>query len=108
MNSERSQRAKEVIQQIIATVKINLNDKHCYMGRNPDDMSPWGLFFAYRICAYHTCTTGRETFGSDLAKVAKNMRDTFCMIDKRWNVAGIQHLLRLLLQSCYKPDLIYY
>ncbi|KAF4951796.1 hypothetical protein F66182_18461, partial [Fusarium sp. NRRL 66182] len=68
---ERSQRAQEVIQQIIATVKLNMTDKHCYVGRNPDDMSPWGLFFAYRICAYQIANNSQGTCSPDSDKVAK-------------------------------------
>ncbi|KAF3403264.1 hypothetical protein DPV78_003533, partial [Talaromyces pinophilus] len=86
---ERSQHAQEVIQQIIATVKLNLTDRNCFMGRNPDDMSPWGLFFAYRICAYHISRIGQGTCSSDLDKVAKSMRETFSTMDKRWNLAGV-------------------
>ncbi|KAI7975029.1 hypothetical protein EIK77_001889 [Talaromyces pinophilus] len=92
ISTERSQHAQEVIQQIIATVKINLTDRNCFMGRNPDDMSPWGLFFAYRICAYYISRIGQGTRSSDLDKVAKSMRETLSTIDKRWNLAGMLSL----------------
>lgn len=104
--TERSQRAEEIIQQIITTVKLNLTERNCFMGRNPDDMSPWGLFFAYRICAYHISRIGQGTCSPDLDKVAKSMRATFSTIDKRWNLAGICPRLHLSLPSCYEPDLI--
>ena len=62
------------------------------MGRNPDDMSPWGPFFAYRICAYYISRIGQGTCSSDLDKVAKSMRETLSTIDKRWNLAGMLSL----------------
>lgn len=98
--TERSRRAGVIIQQIITTVKLNLTEKNCFTGRNPDDMSPWGLFFAYRICTYHLSRVGQGTCSPDLDKVVKSMRETFSTIDKRWNLAGIRPPL------CYKPDLI--
>lgn len=95
VESKRSLRAKEVVQQITARVKMNLTERQCFMGRNPDDVLPWGLFFAYRICAYHIFT-GSKTDHS-LAEVVKSMRETFSTIDVRWNVAGIPLSLWLYL-----------
>lgn len=75
------------------------------MGRNPDDMSPWGLFFAYRICAYQIFKNGEGTCSPDLDQVAQSMRETFSTIDQRWNIAGIYCRLDI---SGYSLDLIHY
>ncbi|EED14623.1 fungal specific transcription factor, putative [Talaromyces stipitatus ATCC 10500] len=88
-NIQRSLRAREVMQQITARVKMNLSERQCFVGRNPDDMSHWGLFFAYRICAYHICSRGKKPLEPDLVEMVRSMREAFSMIDVRWNVAGV-------------------
>ena len=53
-------------------------------------MSPWGLFFAYRICVAHM-RSGRET--SDSSEVVKSLREILLTVDVRWNAAGISYYL---------------
>lgn len=87
-----------------------MTEKHCYVGRNPDDMSPWGLFFAYRICAYQIANNSQGTCSPDSDKVAKSMRETFSTIDKRWNLAGSHpslHLIRRLQAVTDSPSGVY-
>ena len=86
VDRDRSQRARVVIQQITATICTNLVDHQCFLGRNPEDMSPWGLFFAYHVCGTHM-HSNRET--SDEPEIVKSLKEAFLAIDVRWNAAGI-------------------
>ena len=84
-DEDRSQRAKALVQQMAEKIETNLVEKECFLGRCPEDMSPWGLYFAYHICRAQI-RSDREISGeSELAKVIK---ETFLTIDVRWNAAG--------------------
>lgn len=61
-------------------------EKHCLVGRNPEEMSFWGIFFAYQIMGFYMCSS---SLGSDSIKVVKAMREAFHAINNRWKVAGI-------------------
>ena len=84
---DRSLRAKLVIQQITEKIATNLVDDQCFLGRNPEDMSPWGLFFAYHVCGAHMHSAHRE--GSAEPEMVKRLKETFLAIDVRWNAAGM-------------------
>lgn len=88
MDVERSNRAREAIQQILHRVRTNLVEQKCFLARDPDDISPWGLFFAYRLCVDHI-RSGEKASDPDAFEVIKTVRKTFITIDARWNVAGI-------------------
>jgi hypothetical protein len=49
-------------------------------------MSPWGLYFAYRICGAHM-RAQRET--PHAAAVMQSLWEAFRTIKVRWNVAGV-------------------
>lgn len=49
-------------------------------------MSPWGLYFAYRICGAHMRASSKSPHGLD---VVRSLREGFMSIDVRWNVAGV-------------------
>lgn len=49
-------------------------------------MSPWGLYFAYRICGAHMRTSSKSAHGFE---VVRSLREGFMSIDIRWNVAGV-------------------
>ncbi|OKL57679.1 hypothetical protein UA08_07197 [Talaromyces atroroseus] len=49
-NTVRTTRARQVIEQITLRIETNLIEKLCFLGRDPEDLSPWGIFFAYRVC----------------------------------------------------------
>ena len=82
-----------MIQQIIERINANLVERQCFLGRSPEDMSPWGLFFAYRISSTHVRSL-REI--SNSSEVVKSLREAFRTIDVRWNVAGSILLLSSL------------
>ena len=83
---DRSLRAKVVIQQITEKIATNLVGHQCFLGRNPEDMSPWGVFFAYHVCGTHMHSAHRE--GSLEPEIVKRLKEAFLAIDVRWNVAG--------------------
>lgn len=58
-------------------------NKQCFLGRDLEDMSPWGLFFAYRLCVDHIRSGDKAS-----SKVIKSLRETLIAVDYRWNVAG--------------------
>ncbi|KUJ08129.1 putative fungal-specific transcription factor, partial [Mollisia scopiformis] len=89
VETNSSRRARVGIQQITETIKGNLVDNDCFFGRNPEELSPWGIFFAYHICAIHM-RSSRENPASLL--IVKSLKETFRAIDIRWNAAGSVYL----------------
>ena len=89
---DRSLRAKVVVQQITETIATNLVEHECFLDRNPEDMSPWGLFFAYHVCGAHMHSSHRE--GSDKPEMVKRLKEALLAIDVRWNAAGASRLLQ--------------
>ncbi len=85
VDRDRSQRAKIIVQRITETICTNLVDNQCFLGRNPEDMSPWGLFFAYHVCGAHMHS---HLEASDEPEIVKSLKEAFLAIDVRWNVAG--------------------
>ncbi|KAL2127946.1 hypothetical protein VTI74DRAFT_9936 [Chaetomium olivicolor] len=86
VTSERSRRARVVLEQISDRINDNLVERQCFLGRDPEDMSPWGLYFAYRVCEAHI-RAPRKT--PHAATVMRSLREGFRTIDVRWNVAGL-------------------
>ncbi|KOS41574.1 hypothetical protein ACN38_g7561 [Penicillium nordicum] len=82
----RSRRAKVILQQITERISTNLIERQCFLGRDPEDMSPWGLYFAYRICSAHMRNSSKSAHGLE---VVRSLREGFMSIDVRWNVAGV-------------------
>jgi hypothetical protein len=60
-------------------------ERQCLVDRNPEDMSPWGLYFAYHICRFHTPHYRTCPISAD---IVKSLRDTFVTMDVRWSSAG--------------------
>ena len=85
VDADHSQRAKAVIQDITNVIRANLIERQCFSGRDPEDTAPWGLFFAYHICGVHIWASS-ETPSS--LEVVRSLRESFRMIDVRWNAAG--------------------
>ncbi|KAH8648021.1 putative fungal-specific transcription factor [Tricladium varicosporioides] len=82
----RSLRARAVMQQISETIASNLVVKQCFSGRNLEDMSPWGVYMAYRVCVFHI-SSGQEDPAS--LEVLNGLKEGFRAIDVRWNAAGV-------------------
>ncbi|MCJ1312282.1 hypothetical protein MMC25_005956 [Agyrium rufum] len=88
-NPVRSQRARSFIREICDKININLVENRCYVGRDLEDISPWGLSFAYQICVVHVrCPQGLVPLA-----VFDRLRDMLIMFDSRWNAAGSYLLL---------------
>ena len=90
-DSDRSQRASVVLSQITEKIATNLIGHQCFLDREPEDMSPWGLFFAYHVCAAHMHISHRE--GTVEPEIVKRLKETFVAIDVRWNAAGMFHFM---------------
>jgi hypothetical protein len=75
----------EVVEQISTLIESNLVGQQCFVGRDIDGVSPWGLFFAYHICLISQ--------GSERTilkpEVARELKATLVKVDARWNLAGI-------------------
>ncbi|KFZ05697.1 hypothetical protein V501_08118 [Pseudogymnoascus sp. VKM F-4519 (FW-2642)] len=84
-DTNRTQHSKDVVQQITEKISVNLVENQCLFNRNFENMPPWGVFFAYRICVAHLLS-GRETPKS--SAVVKTMKETLLETDARWNAAG--------------------
>ncbi|KAL4780858.1 hypothetical protein BJX76DRAFT_364026 [Aspergillus varians] len=87
------QQAKLVLQQITDRISTNLIERQCFIGRDPEDISPWGLYFAYQVCGAHV-RLSRESQSQQRVEVARSLREAFLAINVRWHVAGVY--LRLL------------
>ncbi|KAJ5728920.1 uncharacterized protein N7483_003428 [Penicillium malachiteum] len=85
IDNDYAQQANLTLQQIIDRTNANLIERQCFLGRNPEDISPWGLYFAYRICSAHM----HPSRSSDNADVSKTLCETLQVIDMRWGVAGV-------------------
>ena len=93
---ERVQRAKAVMNETTERIYTNLIEQQCFLGRDPEDLSPWGLFFAYRLGALHS-KTQREDAKS--AIMVKGLKEGLALIDARWHLAG---------KSAFRPRLSRY
>ena len=93
VDRDRSQRARVIIQQITETIRANLVHDQCFLGRNPEDMSPWGLFFAYHVCGTYI-HSNRDA--SNEPEMVKSLKEAFCAIDVRWNAAGTHRVISSL------------
>ncbi|KAJ6051196.1 hypothetical protein N7499_010559 [Penicillium canescens] len=86
IDTDRSRRARVILQQITDRISANLIERQCFLGRDPEDMSPWGLYFAYRICGAHMGSSSKAPHGIE---VVRSLREGFMTINVRWNVAGV-------------------
>ncbi|KAH8658451.1 putative fungal-specific transcription factor [Xylariales sp. PMI_506] len=84
IKAARAERATAVNRQIIERVNANLVEKQCFVGRNPETMSPWGLYFAYRMCRAQMSDGGR--FNNN---VVASLKEGLLAVDARWNAAGM-------------------
>jgi hypothetical protein len=78
LNSDYYRRARVVLQQITDRISANLVERQCFLGRDPEDMSPWGLYFAYRICGVHMRPTGKAPHGTEVLKSLREAFQTMC------------------------------
>ncbi|PNP43648.1 hypothetical protein TGAMA5MH_04620 [Trichoderma gamsii] len=85
-NRAFSQRARDVLHQIIGRINANLVDRQCFLGRDSEDVSPWGLYFAYRVCGMLMRPAEKAPHG---AEVLKSLREAFQTISVRWHVASV-------------------
>lgn len=85
-NRAYSQRARDVLHQIVGRINANLVDRQCFLGRDSEDVSPWGLYFAYRVCGMLMRPAEKAPHG---AEVLKSLREAFQTISVRWHVASV-------------------
>lgn len=67
-------------------MRKNLAENRCLMGRSPKEMSFWGIFFAYQILNFCARPNGHASLPTELSKA---IRESFRVINTRWNIAGI-------------------
>jgi hypothetical protein len=72
------------MQEITRTIKDNLVEQQCFLGRNPKSMSPWGLFFAYRVCSHHMF----HSHEVQQQEVVESLKEGLRTIDVKWKAAG--------------------
>ena len=90
LDQDRAQRARGVVQQITERIRENLMARRCFLGRDPEGMAPWGLFFAYHVCGFHMRAAREgEGDGEEVeVEVVRSLKETFAAVDVRWNAAG--------------------
>ena len=84
-NTDRSRRAKAVMQQISERINVNLIEHQCFIDRKPEKMSPWGPFFAYHVCAVHMRSGQGDP---DSSKRMRKIKETLLAVGVRWNAAS--------------------
>lgn len=85
LDQARAARVETVIQLIGETIKQNLARRQCFLGRDPECLSPWGLYFAYHTCRHYICNNKESDREFDMVGQLKLGLAT---VDVRWNVAG--------------------
>ncbi|KAF2111959.1 putative fungal-specific transcription factor [Lophiotrema nucula] len=80
------QRANATAEFVTATISVNLIEQQCQIGRNPERMSPWGLFFAYHICRVHLRSRRSSSVS---AEIVRSLTHTFQNVATRWNIASV-------------------
>jgi hypothetical protein len=78
-------RAHQAIQQIISTIRINLLEKGCLFNRSPEEMPPWGFFYAYRTGVFQLKSREEDT---GILEVTTALKGALRKLDTRWNAAG--------------------
>ena len=82
-----AQLANRVINHITDSLISNKTEGVCPLtSRDPQEMSPWGCFFAYHVCGVHMRVTKTSAVSAEIVKLLKS---SFMVIDVRWNVAGM-------------------
>ncbi|KAF2649251.1 putative fungal-specific transcription factor [Lophiostoma macrostomum CBS 122681] len=84
-STERTQRARAVIDNTTDRIWSNLIERQCFLGRDREDLSPWGLFFAYRICNIHMHARPDD---ASARTMVDSLKTGLVFIDSRWNLAG--------------------
>ncbi|KIW40304.1 uncharacterized protein PV06_07511 [Exophiala oligosperma] len=74
-----------VVEGITHTIRTSLLEQQCLVGRDPESVSPWGLFFGYRICVYYACSDQKEAYA---LQIVDSLKEVFRNIEVRWNAAG--------------------
>lgn len=67
-------------------------EKRCFLGSQPEDLSPWGLCFAYHVCLAHL---RYETKTTELSELADSLKQTMVQINVRWNAAGMSMVFKI-------------
>jgi hypothetical protein len=73
------------MQQITERISANLVERQCFLGHDPENMSPWGPCLAYQVCGAHMCSPQES---SNSLEVVKSLIEALLTMDIRWNVAG--------------------
>jgi hypothetical protein len=84
---ERLSRAFAVCQLVTKRLQIpNFTESICPLtSQTPEEMSPWGCFFAYQVCAVHLRAKQR---GGGEEEVVKFFKEAFGVINRGWRAAG--------------------
>lgn len=85
-SAQRCHTARMVVQQITDRISANLVERKCFVGRDLESISPWGLFFAYHICS--ALMYSRRDLSEQEQEVVKTLKESFTAINARWNIAG--------------------
>lgn len=79
--------ADQFMKQLISRINANLVESQCLATRDSEDMPPWGLFFAYRVCVI-LATRSSTASKSDSRQVLHALKESLGRIEERWCAAG--------------------
>lgn len=86
-DKSRCQRARTAMETISHRIIADLPEKIPHMARNLESISPWGLYLAYQ--AYVTyIRLNRENESSDTSEAMNLLKQTLCVLETRWKLAG--------------------
>ncbi|KAF2704988.1 putative fungal-specific transcription factor [Pleomassaria siparia CBS 279.74] len=85
VSMSRHEYALATFHTITETITANLVQKRCFVDRDPESTSPWGLYCVYRICASFLRDENEPESKAMMAK----LKESFYTVDRRWNAAGV-------------------
>ncbi|KAK6595323.1 fungal specific transcription factor domain-containing protein [Botrytis cinerea] len=89
LDQHRTERKAQLLQRITQRIIANMSTPRSLLGRDPNSISPWALFFGYHMCVEQI--RSKDPSSHDIVVL---VRKGFEEADVRWNVAGVY--LRLL------------
>ncbi|KAM3152974.1 hypothetical protein ABEW05_006642 [Botrytis cinerea] len=83
LDQHRTERKAQLLQRITQRIIANMSTPRSLLGRDPNSISPWALFFGYHMCVEQI--RSKDPSSHDIVVL---VRKGFEEADVRWNVAG--------------------
>lgn len=64
---------KEMIRRTTEQVHRNVLEQRCFLKRDPEEVSPWSMYFGYQICAVHIRYARAATESAKLVRILRTV-----------------------------------